>query len=385
MIRFSRSFRSLLAVGLVAGVLGACDSTEPTKKPVGEVTTIAGYRAEDISPDGSTVLMTDLSSPTAEFAFFDVADGTTANKAAAGDALFDFATGISNTLRVSAIHGKPENAGLWSEATGWEDLGNIYPTGCEYDDVTHDQDQSSAWDISADGHTAVGLVWNGCNPEAYLWSDVGGVGGFTALDLLGAGPMGTGQPAQNRATVVSDDGTRAGGFASKVANVGGTDYFIDRWPAIWNSNGSGFMLDGGSVFTEDAPGEVLAISANGTTAAGIWNQKAFMWTSAGGAVNLSGDGFGWGQAVALNGQLVFGTNQAGFFDPAVPFVWTQAGGVQSLFDIAAANGIEIPAGWSWVNIAGASEDGTVVVGNAYDDTFMPQTVVLKMPVSVYGL
>ncbi len=132
---------------------------------------VANMRAEDITPDGSTALLTDVNSITADFYFYNTGTNTNTFKAAAGDALFNFATGISSTLRVSAIHGKPEQAGLWTEAGGWQDLGNIYPDGCEYDPVTLEQNESGGWDIDAAGQSAVGLVWNLCNAEAFLWTE----------------------------------------------------------------------------------------------------------------------------------------------------------------------------------------------------------------------
>ena len=185
------ALRSLLLVGLAAGTVAGCNEAEPaepTPVPLGTVTVVPelNMRAEDLSSDGKTVLMTDLNSPTADFWFYDIAAGTSTLKASAGDAMFDFATGISNAGRVSAIHGKPEKAGLWEQATGWLDLGNIYPAGCEYDDVTHDEDQSGGWDIDSAGHSTVGLVWNGCSAEAFLWTDAGGAGAFITLDLLGS-------------------------------------------------------------------------------------------------------------------------------------------------------------------------------------------------------
>ena len=385
------ALRSLLLVGLAVGTVAGCNEAEPaepTPTPTGTLVLIPNYRAEDISSDGKTILLTDPASATADFYFYDIAAGTTTFKAAAGDAQFDFATGISNAGRVSAIHGKPENAGLWLQASGWQDLGNIYPTGCEYDDVTHDENQSGGWDIDSAGHTAVGLVWNVCNAEAFLWTDAGGAGGFVALDLLGdstLAALGPVSPPINRATVISDDGLTAGGFASESVNVGGNDYWIDRRPALWTSNGAGSMIPSGGVYTDDCPGEVLAISGDGTRVAGVWCQKAWTWSAAGGVVDLSGDGFGYGQAVALNGQLVFGSNAAGFFDPPVPFVWTQAGGVKSLLDIAAANDITIPANYYWEAIVAASADGTIVVGTVYDEAFNRYVYVMKLPVSVYGL
>ena len=79
-----RSTRTLLVVGLVAGSLAACsDSTDPTPAPLGTVTLVPelNMRAEDLSSDGKTVLMTDLSSATADFWFYDIATGTSTLKA----------------------------------------------------------------------------------------------------------------------------------------------------------------------------------------------------------------------------------------------------------------------------------------------------------------
>ena len=185
--------------------------------------------------------------------------------------------------------------------------------------------------------------------------------------------------------MISDDGTTIGGFAQDTVVVGGVTYGIDRLPARWTSNGAGSMIPSGGVYPDDCPGEVLAISGDGSRVAGVWCQKAFTWSAAGGVVDLSGDGFGYGQAVALNGQLVFGSNSAGFFDPPVPFVWTQAGGVKSLLDIAAANDITIPANYYWEAVVAVSADGTVVVGTVYDEAFTRYVYVMKLPVSVYGL
>ncbi|HQR18156.1 MAG TPA: hypothetical protein PK948_07285, partial [Gemmatimonadales bacterium] len=248
------------------------------------------------------------------------------------------------------------------------------------------EDQSGGWDIDSAGHTAVGLVWNGCNAEAFLWTDAGGPANFVALDLLGDPSPENGAPPINRATVISDDGQTAAGFASHVADVGGNLYWIDRWPAIWHANGSGFLLPSNPVFTDDCPGEVLAIAGNGSLVTGVWCDHAFLWSEATGVVDLTPGESGHGQAVARNGELVFGTVGGGFFGgPPQPFVWTEAGGVQYLLDIALANGISLPNNSYWEAVVAASADGTVVVGTVYDEAFQLHTYVLKLPVSAYGL
>jgi len=374
----------------MAGTVAACSDdppTEPTPVPGATLTLIPNMRAEDISADGKTVLLTDPNSITAEFYFYDLAAKTLTLKGEAGTALYNFTTGISNAGRVSGIHGKPENAGLWDEASGWLDLGSPYDAGCVFDEDTGANDKSSGWDIDSAGHVSVGLLWNGCNAEGFVWSDVGG---FTVLDLLGdRDPNDSTNPPDNRATVISDDATTIGGFASVAAHVGGYDYFIDRWPAIWHTDGSGSLVPSNGVFTDDSPGEVLAIAGNGSLVTGVWNQMPFLWSSTLGTVNLASgtyEGFfGYGQAVALDGQVVYGTLQEGFFGSPFPFFWTQAGGVKSILDIAAANGITIPENYYWEGVVAASADGTIIVGVAYDEAFTPNTYVLKVPASIYDL
>ena len=358
---------------LLLAALPACSSSNSTSAPAtpnGSIAFTADMRAEDITPDGATAVFTDLTSINGDFHFYDTATDIHVLAGSTGDALFDFTTGIASNLRVSAIPGKPEQAGLWTSADGWLDLGNIYGTGCEYDQTTHDANQSGGWDISADGAVTVGLVWNGCNAEAFRWTDAGGTGTFIPLTLLGQ---------NSRATKISDDGSLTGGFAQTA--------IVDRWPAIWHADGSGVLLDAGGVFTDDSPGEVLSISADGSMVAGTWNLEGFAWTQAGGVVKLGTPPGGqtFPNAIAANGQLIFGQSSDGLFDPAYAFVWTAAGGMRPLAPILAANHITIPPDLTLDNVKAASADGSVIVGNAVDAMFGSHAFVLQMPVSAYGL
>lgn len=387
-----RALRTLLIVGLLAGTVAACsdDTTEPTPVPGATLTLIPNMRAEDISADGSTILMTDIASVSADFYFYDVAAKTTTFQASPGDVFHDFATGVSNAGRVSAIYDVPEQAGLWTEAGGWQALGSPLSEGCEIDEESGDQNMSGGWDIDSAGHVSVGLLWNVCQAVGFIWSDAGGTGVFTQLEVLGdPEPGNETNPPSNRATVVSDDGTTAAGWASVAANVGGYDYWIDRWPAIWGINGSGFLVPANGVYTDDSPGEVLAISGNGAVVTGVWNNTPFIWSEALGTLNLASGAYegynGYGQAMALNGQVVYGTMQEGFFGFPFPFYWTQAGGVKTLLDIVTENGITIPEGYYWQSIVAASADGTLVVGTVYNDSYQTSTVLLKIPASAYGL
>jgi hypothetical protein len=166
---------------------------------------------------------------------------------------------------------------------------------------------------------------------------------------------------------------------------------VDRWPAVWRADGTGFLLPTGS-FTDDSPGEILSISADGRMVAGTWASDAFYWTEATGIVNIGklpdADPFldnTYANAIAADGKLIFGTCGSPFFSVPRAFVWTAAGGMQQLDSVAVAHGITIPAGYTLTHIQAASADGTVLLGIAYAPNFTQVTFVLTLPISAYGL
>ncbi|MFN8580832.1 MAG: hypothetical protein U0163_07650 [Gemmatimonadaceae bacterium] len=328
----------------------------------------------DLTPDGSVALLQDGLSSEVDLYFYTLRTGKLELKAHAGDPQFDFATGISANGRVSAIHRRQAQAGLWSEGSGWLDLGSPYSGGCP------GAGDAAAWDVSADGHVAVGLLWNGCNAEAFRWTDVSGAGVFTTLQLLGSRPGG---PPANRATVVSDDGRVAAGWAAKTP--------VDRWPAIWRADGTGMLLPLIPRGTEDAPGEILSISTDGRTVAGTWNNDAFYWTQGTGTVNIGKlpnalpTDATFANAIAADGKVIFGGCGDPFLSVPAAFVWTAAEGMKPLQNVAAAHGIVIPAGYLLTSVLAASTDGSIVLGVAYDPSFNQVSFVMRLPVSAYGL
>lgn len=327
----------------------------------------------DITPDGSRAAIQDATSPVGDLYFFYPANGALEFKTRVGDPLRTFATAISATGTVTALHSEPVQAGFWTDVSEWTDIPSPYRTGC-------DQDRGGAWDVSANGQVIVGLVWNGCGAEGFRW-DARGSGIMTPLERLGASFTGSTSPPANRATVISDDGSVVAGWAQTST--------VDRWPAIWRADGTGFLLSG---FPDDTPGEVLSISADGKTVAGIWGSDGFYWTEAGGTVNIGklpdadpffGDSYS--NAIAAGGKLIFGGSGSPFFTLPHAFVWSAAGGMQQLDSVAVHHGVTIPPDYLLVNVLGASADGTVVLGTAYGPNFSQVTFVLTLPVSAYGL
>lgn len=378
--------RVIATCGTVATLLGCSDGVAPAGPEVQDQGAQASLVASqgiaflpfnlpiDLTPDGRIALLQDGASREVDLYFFDTRSGKLELKAHAGDPLSDFATGISSGGRISALHGTPAQPGLWTEGKGWLDLGSPY-RGCPGAGL------GGAWDVSADGKVTVGLLWNGCAAEAFRWTDASGTGVFTRLQVLGSRPGST--APSNRATVVSDDGRIAAGFAEKVP--------VDRWPAVWRVDGTGMLLPLPSNGREDAPGEVLSITSDGRVVAGTWNGDGFYWSMKEGTVNigkcptsLPSDPT-YPNAIAAGGHLIFGGCGDAFFTVPVAFVWTAAEGMKALQDIATAHGVVIPPGYLLANVMAASADGSVLLGTAFDANFNTVSFVMRLPVTAYGL
>jgi hypothetical protein len=338
--------------------------------------------ARDLTPAGGTALLLDLG--TADFYFYDTQTDTLTLEGSSGNPAQDFATGISGSKHVvSANYGQPVQAGLWTKNGGWFTLPSPYPNGCQ-------GDVGAAWDVSANGTVAVGMMWNGCIAAPFRWDQTSCMQGkTTALDVLGMAPEGSNNAPNNRVTKVSDDGKIGGGFAQ----YGGAQ---DRWPARWDETGHGQLLEPLPASTFDvntAPGEVSAVSSNGDVLAGtgcgqdvnaqggwVWNAKdaSPKRTSLGMIAGVTQTMTTVVHPTAMNGAgtIIFGSVDDGLRQA---FVWTAANGMRSLQDVATKNGITIPSGYSMAQVFGASTDGTVLVGDGNDG----RPFVMVLPTSAY--
>jgi uncharacterized membrane protein len=370
--RFRRPIIHLLLSGILLGGLAGCSDnpagpSTPTVTPA--IAWVNLLQPIDLTPDGSIAVIQDLRSGGGDMYFYYTASGRLEVKTQVGDPGHDFATGVSANGVVTATHGVPEQAGFWTAASEWTDLPSAFGTGC-------DQNSASAWDISANGQSIVGLAWDHCNARAFRW-DATGSGIMTPLQLLGESYPDSPNPPSNRASVISDDGSTIGGFASTAQ--------VDRYPAIWRADGTGFLIPG---VPDGYPGEVLAISADGKVAAGTVGADVFRWSEATGLVDigqLPDADQSWANAIAADGKLIFGVSGSPWFGVPHAFVWTSAGGMKRLDDVAKAAGITISDDYSLVNVLAASQDGTVVLGTAYGPNFSQVTFVMHLPVSAYGL
>jgi hypothetical protein len=354
-------------------------STTPDAGSVGPRTTqivflpqVSGFPS-DVTPDGNTVLI--QAEDSGDVYFYDTRTGKLAQKTSVAQAgAGEGALGISSTLRVIGSVGAPSiYAGIWSESGGWMNVADkMYPSGC-------DAFVADGFDLTADGTVGVGMVWNGCQTQAFRWTDIGGgAGNVRILQTLGT-PLIAGKMPSNRATKIADNGSIIGGFAMNKP--------YSRTPAVWHADGTGLLLDP----PVSADGEVLAITSDGSMVGGYLGTEAFTWTPSGGIVTLPRlasavpTDQGLINAIAAGGKLAFG-RYAPAMSPASgsAFVWTPGGGTRGLLDVLGNAGVSLPPEYTLWNVDAASPDGSVVVGTALsgNNVFVP--FIVTMPASVYG-
>jgi len=321
-----------------------------------------------LRPAGTRAVVEDPA--TGEVFFYEVATATLTVETRISNPARNFSTAVSATRRITAHQEVPVRAGVWDQ-TEWRFLPSPFAMGCGEEDL------AAAWDVSADGSVVAGMGWDGCSPAAVRWTlGTDGMTTTTTLERLGssAGMLGP----VNRATVISDDGLVIAGFAQTE--------MVDRWPPVWAADGSGVLLPGSP---PDAPGEVLSISTDGAVVAGTQNLEAFTWSEADGLVVIGRlpEAFGadtaYPNAIAAGGALVFGA--CGGFGSTQAFVWTERDGMRPLTTVLAAHGIELPIDYTLQNIVAASSDGSVLLGTSATGIGTPGSVVIRMPVSAYGL
>jgi hypothetical protein len=360
---------------LAAGV-AACgdDSAAPPAAPGPSIEFVNVFQPVDLTPDGSIALMQQYNAR-GEFYFYRPETGSLEFKGDVGDASRAAVTAISAGGLVTGLHGEPVQAGIWTERGGWTDLPSVFTTGCG-------TEIASAWDVTANGKTVVGMAWDECGVQAFRWDGTGS-GVMTLLERLGAPSTGSTRPPDNRATVISDDGTAIAGWAA-TADVG-------RYPAAWRPDGSGFLLP--ATVEPGTSGEVMAVSPDGRILTGYLGENAFYWTEATGLVSIGRlppvdefDYFG-ANATALSGdgRLIFGVSGQPFFGNPVAFVWTQAGGMRPLIDVVTAAGLTIPEGAKLTQVLASSTDGSVILGQATLADYSILCFVLRLPLSAYGL
>jgi len=263
---------------------------------------------------------------------------------------------------IGSLDGSYTTQGRWSQATGWQELfPPLIPSGGSVDGT-----YGSAWGMSGDGQTVVGLYWRagaGNHAHASGWTQASG-----PWDL---GGMLTGQ--SGRANGVNYNGSVIGGWVETPQGP---------WrPAVWD-NDSLRLLTNWQLGGIAGSGEVKAVSPDGNIAVGycinsddLFRQRAAaMWKRVNGVwgptqflgwVDASEPQYGINIAncVSADGRIAAGyaaTDGSPFTSTA--FVWTPASGVKEINEWLADNGVFMDPNFAIQGIQAMTPDGTQIFG-----------------------
>jgi hypothetical protein len=237
-------------------------------------------------------------------------------------------------------------AALWTAATmDWMSLGFLPNAGaCP--------SRSDGYECSADGSVVVGLSWDGCSGRGFRWT--------AKTEMIELENLANGN---NRASVVSADGSLIGGFAQGS---------FSRTPCIWDGDGNGFLFEPNG----DALGEVYGMNDAGTILLGTYGPndlgpEAVMWT---------GSGVTWTRKTIANGSLLPGWvgipediaddgTIVGFdFLLGNRRAWIQPQGIGDLIDFKTwvqDNGGTVPSGMILEVLQACSTDGRYMCGHGF--------------------
>ncbi len=269
---------------------------------------------------------------------------------------------------------------------------------------------SRAFGVSADGSIVVGesAGWDEAittfSSQAFQWS--GGV--MTGLESLGgesvvaaraisadgnivAGNSGD-QAARWVSGVVTGLGFLPGGAYSTASGVSANGEVV---VGTADSEGSVFAVrwDNGVISSVDHPegmfSEGLAVSADGAFAVGYMYDgdgstlEAFRWSDGELlALGFLDEAYPFSQAhsVSGDGSIVVGNSttdtSSGNYNHA--FIWTEAYGMQPLYDLLLATGATGLEGWSISNAQAISSDGRWIVGTAVGPNGLPQAFLAEI-------
>ncbi len=245
--------------------------------------------------------------------------------------------------------------GVWTEGQGWQETMPPAPP----DGGIMDNAYGSAWDLSGDGTTLVGLYWRPGQQDgsahASAWTAATGT-----IDLGSTGDS-------SRANSLNHDGSVVVGW-DRNPNSSSVR------PAVWRNGGLTILC------ANDEWGAGEAVTPDGMIVVGFQRNEA---TSTRTAAMWRWDGAGWGpteylgvlpgtvpdagivkaEAVSADGSVVVGyCSYAG--DPfyATGFLWTEATGIIDIEDFLIDNGIPLDPDFDIKSLHGVSADGTVILG-----------------------
>ncbi|RQP14481.1 MAG: T9SS C-terminal target domain-containing protein [Chryseobacterium sp.] len=226
-----------------------------------------------------------------------------------------------------------------------------------------DNGMSSAWGLSSDGKTVVGLAWaNGGAAHAIKWTATSGI-----VDLGSSVPG-----RSSRANAVNADGSVVVGWQDSNSGA--------RYGVYWINGVQKTILDGQG----NSVGEAMAVSANGKTIVGSSDPEGYIWNADTGYTKLEhSDPDYVGSVTALSDD---GNVAIGYFRPSYDnnlagegFIWFKDRGLVKLDDYIEELGYD-SLSFTFVLPTAISPDGKYIggIGLNWDEEDVKGFVV-KLP------
>lgn len=262
---------------------------------------------------------------------------------------------ISGTM-TNPASGKNEMARYNTNTSTWSYLGNLNP----------DSDGTSAWGMTSDGSTVVGLgMVSGWEGHAVKWSQATGL-----VDLGSTVPS-----ASSRANSISADGTVVVGWQD--------DDFGGRFAVYWKNNLQTIIKNN----DQNVAGEAEAVTPDGSTIVGISEDEegAFVWNVADGYTSIKHPDpmyIAGASGVSDDGKTVIGYFRP-WGSPAAAgegFIWTKETGSINLNQYVASLGFD-DLGITFALPLGISPDGKYIVGLGLSGNDL-SGFVIKLPSSL---
>ncbi len=266
--------------------------------------------------------------------------------------------GKSVSATILSDSGTYGTIGRWTTTGGWQQL---IPPGPP-DSVISDASNGSAWGMSGDGSTVVGL-----------YQRTGPGGSAHASRSTTAGTTDLGSTGTSRANAASYDGSVIGGWEQPS--------FSQRRPILW-INGVKTPL----ATTTVVDCQVSAVNADGAIVAGslydpdIATRTAALWTQTGGTYNyqnlgvlpgtVPNNGSATPDDISADGSIVVGFNRYSnqFSNDGTGFYWSAATGMISADQLFANLGLTVPSGLQLLELTTVSPDGKTIGGIGLDLT-----------------
>lgn len=237
-------------------------------------------------------------------------------------------------------------AGRWTRAGGWKPLAPPLPA----DGGVVDQEDSSAFGLSADGQVVTGLYWRPANgsARAMAWTAATGMTGLS------------GEGRASRIDAASATGHVLGGWDEHPS-------YGNRRATVWE-RGTRTVLE-----PSDWPSEVSALNPAGTLAVGysgnpedyqtyatLWRRGPSGWaaTRLGVFTRRGSTGMAFATGLSADAGVVVGSARPDFMSPkSVGFIWTPEGGFQDAGEVLKAAGVPLQALHPVIGVGAVSADG----------------------------